>query len=117
MSFRLAKYRRVLACSLLLLIVYGATAEAVHHHRHISPDRAGVVEIGDAGGSPSSNTGRSPHRECSMCQFQQQLFGGLVHAPLFARTSLAEFPFVPELTVFYPSTSTTPPSGRGPPLV
>jgi hypothetical protein len=51
-----------------------------------------------------------------MCQFQQQLFGGLVHAPMFARTPLARIAFVSTLTVFYPSTSTTPRSGRAPPL-
>jgi len=51
-----------------------------------------------------------------MCQFQQQLFDGLVHAPLFARTPLAEIAFVSTLTVFYPSTTTTPTSGRAPPL-
>jgi hypothetical protein len=51
-----------------------------------------------------------------MCQFQQQLFGGLVQAPLFARTPSAEIAFVSTLTVFYPSPSTTPRSGRAPPL-
>jgi hypothetical protein len=51
-----------------------------------------------------------------MCQFQQQLFYGLIHAPLFARMPLAEIAFVSTLTVFYPSTSTTPTLGRAPPL-
>jgi hypothetical protein len=51
-----------------------------------------------------------------MCQFQQQLFDGLVHAPLFARTPLAQIAFVSTPRVFYPSTTTTPTSGRAPPL-
>jgi hypothetical protein len=101
---------------LLLLIVYGSTVAAVHSHGPVSPNRPGVAAILDAGGSQSSDKGNSHQRECSMCQFQQQLFGGLVHAPLFARTPLAEIAFVSTLTVFYPSTSTTPRSGRAPPL-
>ncbi|HVS81121.1 MAG TPA: hypothetical protein VHE60_05255 [Pyrinomonadaceae bacterium] len=116
-NFRRTKCRRLLGYLLSLLIVYGATVEAAHSHGSVAPDRPGVAAISDAGGSPSSDKGNSHHRECSMCQFQQQLFGGLVHAPLFARTPLAEIAFVSTLTVFYPSTSTTPRSGRAPPLV
>jgi hypothetical protein len=98
------------------MIAYGATVEAAHSHGRVSPDRPGVAAISDAEGSQSSDKSHSHHRECSMCQFQQQLFNGLVHAPLFARTPLAEIAFVSTLTVFYPPTSTTPPSGRAPPL-
>jgi hypothetical protein len=112
-----AKCRRLLGYLLLLLITCGATAEAAHSHGPVAPDRPGLAAISDAGGSQSSNKGNSQNRECSMCQFQQQLFGGLVHAPLFARTPLVEIAFVSTLTVFYPSTSTTPRSGRAPPLV
>jgi hypothetical protein len=101
---------------LSLLIFYGATAEAAHSHGPVSPDRSSVAAISDAGGSQSSNKSNSQNRECSMCQFQQQLFGGLVLAPLFARTPSAEIAFVSTLTVLYPSTSTTPRSGRAPPL-
>jgi hypothetical protein len=102
---------------LSLLIIYGATVAAVHSHGPVAPNRSGVAAMSDAGGSQSSNTGNSRHRECSMCQFQRQLFDGLVHAPLFARTPSVEIAFVSTLTVFYPSTSTTPRSGRAPPLV
>jgi len=50
-----------------------------------------------------------------MCEFQRQLFDGLVQAPLFTRTPLAEIAFVSTLTVFHSSTSTTPTSSRAPP--
>jgi hypothetical protein len=112
-----AKCRRALGYLLLLLITCGATAEAAHSHGPVAPDRPGVFAVSDPGGSQSSNKGNSQHRECSMCQFQQQLFGGLVQAPLFARTPLVEIASVSILTVSYPSTSTTPRSGRAPPLV
>jgi len=101
---------------LLLLISYGATVEAVHTHGPVSPDRPGTAAISDAGQSQSSDKDHSQHRECSMCQFQQQLFDGLVNAPLLERTPLAEIAFVSTLTVFHSSTSTTPRSGRAPPL-
>jgi len=116
-SCRRANYRRALGYLLLLVITYGVTVEAAHSHGRVSPDRPGVAAISDAGGAHPSQTGHSHHTECSMCQFQQQLFNGIVHAPLFARTPLVEIAFVVTLTVFYPSTSTTPRSGRAPPLV
>jgi hypothetical protein len=106
----------LLSYLLSLLIFFGATAGAAHSHGLVSPNRPGFTAISDAGGSQSSNKGNSQHRECSTCQFQQQLFGGLIHAPLFARTSLEETAFVSTLTVFHPSTSITPRSGRAPPL-
>jgi len=109
--------RRSLGYLLLLLIAYGATAETAHSHGPIAPDRPGVAAISDAGQSQSSDKDHSQHRECSMCQFQRQLFDGLIHAPLFSRIPLAEIAFVSTLTVFHSSTSATPASGRAPPLV
>jgi hypothetical protein len=115
-SFRRANCRRVLGYLLLVLIAYGSTVAAVHSHGPVAPDRPGVAAVTDAGGSQSSDKGHSQHRECSMCQFQQQLFNGLVHAPLFALTPSTQIAFVSTLTVFHPSTSTKPRSGRAPPL-
>jgi len=109
--------RRSLGYLLLLLIAYGATAETAHSHGPVAPDRPGVTAMSDAGLSQSSDKYHSQHRECSMCQFQRQLFDGLIHAPLFSRTPLTEIAFVSTLTVFHFSTSTPPPSGRAPPLV
>jgi len=100
----------------VLLIVYGATSGATHSHGRIPSNPPGENSIVDSGGTQSSTTGTSRHRECSMCQFQQQLFGGLVQGPLFTRTPSAELAFVSTQAVFLPSTSTTAPSGRAPPL-
>jgi len=110
-------YRRALGSLLLLLIAYGATVEAAHSHGRVSLDRSGVAAISDAGGSPSSDKGNSHHRECSMCQFQQHLFNGLAHAPLFALAPLAQIASVNTPAVVYPSISTRPRRGRAPPLV
>jgi len=116
LSRQRANWRCALGYLLLLLIAYGTTVEAVHSHGRVSLDRPGVAAISDAGGSHSSDTGHSLHTECPMCQFQQQLFNGLVHAPLFALTPSAQIAFVSAPIVIYSSTSTTAPLARAPPL-
>jgi hypothetical protein len=50
-----------------------------------------------------------------MCQFQQQLFNGLFHAPLFALMPSAQIASADTPTVVYPSISTAPRRGRAPP--
>ena len=108
-------YRAALGYVLLLIITYGATVEMVHSHGPVLPGHPVVAAVSGAGGS-HSDTGHSHHTECPMCQFQQQLFNGLVHAPLFALTPSAQIASVSEPTVVYLSTSITRPTGRAPPL-
>ena len=108
--------RRALGYVLLLIIGFGASVETVHSHGTGSPDRNGVAIFSDADGSHSSHTGRSPLTECSICAFQQQLSHGLVHAPLFAITPLAQTAPLDTPTLGSPSTSITRQSGRAPPL-
>jgi hypothetical protein len=50
-----------------------------------------------------------------MCQFQQHLFNGLVHGPLFAFTPSTHTAVVAALAVQPHSISVTPLSDRGPP--
>jgi hypothetical protein len=116
MRFRPAKYRRALGCLLLLMISYGATVEAAHSHGSVAPQRPGFTALSDAGGSPS-DTNDSQSRECVMCRFQQQLFNGIIHAPLFTLTPATQTAFVCTLTVPDLSSPTSRPSGRAPPLV
>jgi hypothetical protein len=97
------------------MITYGATVEAAHRHGSVAPGRPGFAALGDAGGS-QSDTNDSQHRECVMCRFQQQLFNGIVHAPVFTLTPATQIAFVSTPTVLYPSSSPTRPSGRAPPL-
>jgi hypothetical protein len=108
---------RVVSYVLLFMIAYGAMAEMAHSHSHVSPARTDVAYIGDAGNSHSSNTGQSHTTECPVCQFQQQLFNGVIHVPLFALAPSAEIVFVSTPAVFHASTSPSTPSGRGPPIV
>ena len=116
-SYRRPNTRRVLGYLLLLMIAYGGTVETVHSHGHVTTGHTDGASFVDAGGSDHhSHTGHSHEIECSMCAFQQQLFNGLVHAPLFALAPLAQIAFVDTPSLDFPSTSVTRPSGRAPPL-
>ncbi len=103
---------------LLVIIAFGATVETVHSHGHhvdSLDDPHGIAAISDADGSHPSHTGHSHHIECSMCQFQQHLFNGLVHGPLFAFTPSTHTAVASAQAVQPHSISITPLSGRGPP--
>ena len=119
-SFSIGRRRahpsRALGCLLLLLIAYGATVQVVHSHGRVSLASSAATAVSDAGGSQSSRSGHSSHQECATCQFQQQLFNGLVDAPLFARTPATQIAAVCTLTIVYASVSTSPRRGRAPPL-
>jgi Protein of unknown function (DUF2946) len=114
-SCRRAEYRRVLSCLLLFLVTCGATAGAAHSHGSVTLNSSGSAAINDAGES-NSDTGHSQQRECELCQFQQHLFNGIVHAPLFIVTPSTQTAFVSTLPVPYFSSAVTRSSGRAPPL-
>lgn len=111
------RHRVALAYVLLLTTAYGALVGTVHSHGHVLRGRADVVAVRGGGASQSSNESGSQHRECSMCQLQRQLFDGFIQETLFARISVTETAFVSTTTVTYASTSITPRSSRGPPLI
>jgi len=113
---RRANPSRALGCLLLLLIAYGATVQVVHNHGRVSLVQPTATAISDAGDLQSSRTGHSSHQECATCQFQQQLFNGLVDAPQFARTPATQIAAACTLTIVYASISATPRRGRAPPL-
>jgi hypothetical protein len=115
MSRLRGKRRRALSCLLLLLLTFGVTTEAVHSHGSVAPHHSGVAAISDGGGS-DSDTNDSHHRECVICQLQQQLFNDIVHAPLFIVAPSIDIEFVSTLTILYSSSPNTRPSGRAPPL-
>jgi len=109
-------FRPAAATALLLMISYGALVETVHSHGPAPTSPRDVSAAFDVGGSQSADYGRSQHRECSMCQFQRQLIDGFVDATYFLRTPSAEIAFVFTPTILCHSVSTTPRSGRAPPL-
>ncbi|HWF88671.1 MAG TPA: hypothetical protein VN659_07550 [Pyrinomonadaceae bacterium] len=115
-SVRRWSTRSALAYLLLLTIGYGAIVEAAHSHGFSSSRPSQLTAVSNGGDSQSSYQGHSNHSDCSLCQFQRQLFGGLIDVILVAHTP-QQSAFHSEETPSYLSTSALPPSGRGPPLV
>jgi len=109
------KARTAVACLLLLAIGYGAIVEAAHNHGFSLSRPSQLIAVSGDSDSQSSYQGHSANNECSLCQFQQQLFGGLVQVILVAHTA-QQFAFLSQETISYLSTSALPALGRGPPL-
>ena len=105
-----------LAYLLLLTIGYGAIVEAAHSHGFASARRSQLTAVSNSGDSQSSYQDHSNHSDCSLCQFQRQLFGGLVDVILVAHTP-QQVTFLFEETPSYLSISALPARGRAPPLV
>ena len=116
LSGRVAIYRRPLSCLLLALLAYGSTIAAAHSHGYLSSDRSGTAAITDPGGSHPSDKRHSRQAECSICQFHQQLFKGLVHTSLLTPTCSAQLSSACASPVGYSSISATAQRGRGPPF-
>jgi len=115
-SVRRTSSHSALAYLLLLTIGYGAIVEAAHSHGFSSSHPSHLTAVSNGGDSQSSYLNRSNASDCSLCQFQRQLFGGLVDVILVAHTP-EQTAFRSEATPSYFSTSALPPSGRAPPLV
>ena len=113
-SVRRRRTHAALAYLLLLTIAYGAIVEAAHSHGFSSSSPSQLTAVSGESDSQSSYQDHSAHNECSLCQFQRQLFGGLVQVILVAHTE-QQFSFRAEETSSYLSTSALPALGRGPP--
>ena len=113
-SVRRRRTHSALAYLLLLTIGCGAIAEAAHSHGFSSSSPSQVTAVSGDSDSQSAYQDHSAHNECSLCQFQRQLFGGLVQVILVAHTE-QQFSFHSEEIISYLSTSALPALGRGPP--
>jgi hypothetical protein len=109
-----SKTQPVVAYLLLLAIGYGAIVEAAHSHGVSSANPSQLTAVSGDTDSQSSYQDHARHNECSLCQFQQQLFGGLVQVILVAHTE-QQFSFLSQEAISYFSTSVLPALGRGPP--
>jgi hypothetical protein len=108
------RHHSALAYLLLLTIAYGAIVEAAHSHGISSSNPSQLAAVSGDDNSQSLYQDHSAHSECSLCQFQQQLFGGLVSVILVAHTA-QQFVFHSQETISYLSTSALPTRGRAPP--
>jgi hypothetical protein len=107
--------KKALASLLLLTIGYGAIVEAAHSHGFPSARSAQLTVVSD-GSDSSSYQGHASYSDCSLCQFQRQLFAGLAAVILIALAS-QQRPFLVKDAVSYLSTSALPAFGRAPPLI
>ena len=110
------RFRSVVVYALLSMICYGAIVETVHSHGFSRAASSGVTSISDASESRSTSGIYTHQRDCSICQFQRQLFDGFHQTTLLVRTNLTEIAFVFSRPVTYISTPATRSSGRAPPL-
>src|ERR1044071_1820313 len=106
-SVRRGRTHSALAYLLLLTIAYGAIVEAAHSHGFSSSHSSQLTAVSNGNDSQSSYQGNAAHNECSLCQFQRQLFGGLVQVILVAHTE-QQFSFHSEQTIRYLSTLALP---------
>ena len=113
-SVRRRRTHSALAYLLLLTIGYGAIVAAAHSHGFSSARSSQLIAASNSDDSHSSYLGNANHSECSLCQFQQQLFGGLASVIPVVH-SARQFAFHSQQTVSYLSTSALPTLGRGPP--
>ena len=105
-----------LACLLLLTLGYAAVVEAVHSHGFPSSRSASqLTAVSNHNNPEPSNRGQSGHNDCSLCQFQRQLFGGLAQVILIA-IAPQQVSFLLKEAVSYLSSLALPTFGRAPPL-
>jgi hypothetical protein len=115
-SVRRRRTHSALAYLLLLAIGYGGIVEAAHSHGFSSTRPSQLTAVSNGGDSQSSYESHTNGSDCSLCQFQRQLFGGLVDVILVAHTP-QQIAFHSEEAPSCLSTSALPASGRAPPLV
>ena len=110
---------RALSYLLLLLITYGATVGVIHRHGYPLPltvtagTSAKSVGAGQTG-PPSSRLPSQPG-DCSICQFQRQLNGGLLYTPAFEPAPVSHPAPAHVAPASYLSATNTPRRGRAPP--
>jgi hypothetical protein len=116
---RRARGARALSCLLLFLITYGATLGVIHRHGPVAP-------LGIAADASAESVGRGqtgppasglPFRpgDCSICQFQRQLDGGLLYTPFFVLVPESHPAPAHVTPASYLSATSTPRRGRAPP--
>jgi hypothetical protein len=115
---RRARGARALSWLLLFLITYSATLGVIHRHGLPRPLRfaaeSNAKSVEGQTGVPSSRPPFNPD-DCSICQFQRQLNGGLLYTPVFVLVPVAHPVPAHTKPAFYLSTTNTPRRGRAPP--
>lgn len=116
---RRARGARALSWLLLFLVTYGATLGVIHRHRPLGPltVTTGTSDKSASAGQTGAPSSRLPFNpgDCSICQFQQQLNGGLLYTPAFEPAPVSHPAPAHVTPVSYLSATGTPRRGRAPP--
>ncbi len=108
------RFKRAVDCVLLILISYGATAEAAHKHGFNAPQSSTVGAFDRAHQTASENR-TTQFSDCLICQFHQQLFNGLLEPPAFISKPQARSAIVSQATANQASQTIASQRGRAPP--
>jgi hypothetical protein len=118
LDWRRARGARALSCLLLFLITYGATLGVIHRHGLTWPLRVAAEStdksVEGQTGPPSSRLPFNPG-DCSICQFQRQLNGGLIYTPVFVLVPVSHSAPAHVAPASYLSATNAPRRGRAPP--
>ena len=111
-----APLARTLSLVLLFLIFYGSTVEAVHNHGGVLLKKTAAASVSNSGGSGTTSGKLLNESDCLICQLHQQLFSGLLRAPLRVQTPLAGLAPTFATAISYLSATNATQRGRAPPL-
>ena len=111
------RFRRGVACLLLLLVTYSVAAELFHKHGQMLAARAETVSSFDSKQEADATVKLSWSDDvCLLCQFQQQLAHGLMQVPPFALRPLTRTALIVLTDSYELPTVRALPCGRAPPL-
>lgn len=118
-------FSRVLACALLIGIIYSSTFGVVHSHGNVSPTLDTNISVGFTGQAGASSEvpfhSRTDGKQCLICVLHQQFSSSTVYAPLFIAGPSTQITRVSAPAAFHRSNpSVSSPiarlSGRAPPI-
>jgi len=118
-------FERVLACALLIGIIYSATFGAVHSHGNVLAKPGTNISAGFTGQAIALSEvpfhSRTDGKECLICVLHRQFSSSTVYTPLFIAGPSTQIARVSAPAVFYRANTTASSpiarlSGRAPPV-
>ena len=121
LNFRLSSQRhslsRALALLLVVFILYGTTVEAAHRHGRVLPSGSHATALVDASLARNPGVNQTGCYDCLICQLHQSFSASLVQfrqntPPIHVTTR-----FSGPTSVGFRSQTSTPRTGRAPPVL
>ena len=107
---------RWLGFCLLLLIAYGSTSDAIHHHGNVGPRASVKAELSLGSSDSDSTANRSlTENDCTICQLQRNLHASLLYCPVRSIAPVTQITNESTAVVSYLFNFHAPRRGRAPP--